>query len=245
MLTVVSTLLPGLSPENGREDWLEVVRRLHSARLPLVLYVDPALTAELGEALQAGPTLVRGLDAADLRNGIWLTDELTALLDDAECSAKDRVATLVRLRSMAWLHDESVFNPFATDAFLWVAPWTLDSLNAAYLAEPDLLASVEPLLSRMLLLRQPGREADACVSPDLFGGSAQTLSRVNQSYWHRYGAAIERGEIPSFEGIMAELATALPDDIRHHVLQSNGLVGALFESLRSGRVRLEERYLAG
>lgn len=237
MITLVSGLLPCLDRERREAEWIHFADLLQATGLPLVLYGEPTLLAKV-----EGPVL-RPVDEHALRRGLWRHEELQLLTDSAGHGPDEGLERMARLRAVGWLHDESIFNPYGSQGFVWLDPRLLDEVQPAYLAEGGALSLIEPLLDPVLLLGRgdcgDGRE----FSDALFGGTAARLSAVNQAYWHAYATMIDQRQIPSVASLMTILWEELPGSFQRFNLQSNGLAGAFFEAVPRGPMPLEALHL--
>jgi hypothetical protein len=241
-ITLVSGLLPCLDRSRTKSEWMDFVRTLSAPGLPLVLYSDPTLIEEvqrLRRDVKGGLTL-RSIDEHALRNGLWLHSRLQGLIDaNADTESDQALEKIARLRALGWLHDESIFNPYRSDAFVWVDPLLTQEVQPAYIEELGALNLLEPLLDPMLLLAQCGQDNLSGFSDAIFGGLATALRTVNGAYWHAYATSIDQGEIPTFDSLMKILWKNLPEVFQRYNLQSNGLAGAFFSTLVTGSVQIE------
>jgi hypothetical protein len=241
MVTLVSGLLPCLDRKRGESDWLHFAHLLRATGLPLVLYGEPGLMdkADTGPRGSVGSAVLRPLNEDALRRGLWLHEELQALAEASGHDADQVLARMARLRAMGWLHDESIFNPYGSQGFVWVDPLLLDEVQPAYLTCRGALSRIEPLLDPVLLLARSDCGDGQGFSDALFGGMANRLGAVNQIYWHAYAQMISQRQLPSFALLMTVLWKESPGSFQRFTLQSNGLEGAFFEALLSDLVALE------
>jgi hypothetical protein len=213
--------------------------------LPLVLYGEPGLVerVDTGPRGAPGSTVLRPLSEDALRRGLWLNEELQALTEASGHGPDRALALMARLRAVGWLHDESIFNPHRSQAFLWADPLLLDEVQPAYLACGGPLSRIEPLLNPMLLLARSDCGDGLGFSDALFGGTANRLRTVNQMYWHAYAGLIRQCRVPSLSLLMTMLWQESPGTFQRFNLQANGLTGAFFEALPRGPVALETLHL--
>ena len=241
-ITLVSGLLPCLDRNRTNSEWIDFVRTLSSSGLPLVLYSDPALI-EKAEPLHKeakGGLTIRSIDEQALRTGLWLHSRLQDLVDaNLDAGPDQSLENIARLRALGWLHDESIFNPYRSQAFVWVDPLLSQEVQPTYIEELGALNLLESLMDPMLLLAKCDQENFSSFSDAIFGGRAAVLSRVNSAYWQAYATSIDRGEIPSFDSLMKILWKHLPGEFQRYNLQSNGLAGAFFAALVTGSVQIE------
>jgi hypothetical protein len=246
MFTLVSGLLPCLDRKRVESDWIEFAKLLRLTGLPSVLYVEPGLINKLdiGAKGGAGAIVLRPLDESSLRQGLWLNENFQALTHASGENPDEELKRIVRLRALGWLHDESIFNPHASQGFVWLDPLLLDEVQPAYLASNGSLSLIEPLLDPMLLLANLDGADGRGFSEALFGGLSAELPLINQAYWQVYAHLISQHKLPTFTSIMSILWHELPGSFQSFNLQSNGLAGSFFEAMRAGPVSLETLHLS-
>ena len=180
-ITLVSGMLPCLDRNRTNSEWIDFVRTLSLSGLPLVLYSDPALVQEaqlLGNDAKGGLT-IRSIDEQALRNGLWLHSRLQELIDaSADAESDQTLEKITRLRAVGWLHDESIFNPYRSSAFVWVDPLLTQEVQPAYIEELGALNVLEPLMDPMLLLAKCDQDNFPGFSDAIFGGVAAALRLV-------------------------------------------------------------------
>jgi hypothetical protein len=245
MVTLVSGLLPCVNRERGEPDWLHFAHLLRGTGLPLVLYGEPDLIEKVDTGARGAlsSVVLRPLDEDGLRSGLWLHEELQALIETSGHDPDESLACMARLRAMGWLDDESIFNPHGSQGFVWVDPLLIQEVQPAYFACAGPLSRIEPLLDPLLLLARSDCAEGPGLSDALFGGMAARLSTVNHAYWLAYAQLINQGKIPSFGVLMTMLWKEMPGSFQRFNLQSNGLVGAFFEALLGAPVPLETLHL--
>ena len=242
MITLVSGLLPCLDRNRTNCEWIDFVRTLSSSGLPLVLYSDPALIEEAQPLAKdaKGGLIIRSIDEEALRNGLWLHSRLQGLIDaNADTESDQSLEKITRLRALGWLHDESIFNPYRSNAFVWVDPLLTQEVQPSYIEELGALNLVESLMDPMLLLAKCDQDNFSGFSDAIFGGLAATLRLVNSAYWQAYATSVDHGEIPTFDSLMTTLWKNLPEVFQRYNLQSNGLTSTFFSALVTGSVQIE------
>lgn len=238
MLTIVSGVFPFLDRDRSESAWLDFARHLFATGLPVVLYGDPALLKNLEQNSTSSTLRPTSEDA--LRGDLWLRQELHAAAAGAGMSADQELALIAGIRSLGWLHDESIFNPHQSRSFLWLDPLFLDEVQPAYLASGGPLHQIEPLLDPMLLLGWEDHPAgEPAFRGTLFGATGAALSTVNEAYWRAYQRMLERGQLPTLPLLLAELWRDGPGCFQRFPLQPNGLAGAFLEAVQRNAVLLE------
>jgi hypothetical protein len=238
MLTIVSGLFPFLDRERGEDTWLEFARQLLASGLPTVLYGAPNLLNTLDK--KPTSSTLRPTTEGALRSDLWLHQELHTVAARSGMSADQELALIAGIRSLGWLHDESVFNPHRSRSFLWLDPLLLDEIQPTYLVSGGPLHRIEPILDPMLLLGWEDHPNDEpAFRGTLFGATAAALPAVNEAYWLTYQRMLERGQLPSLPLLLAELWRERPGCFQRFPLQPNGLAGAFLEALQRDAVLLE------
>jgi len=245
LFTLVSALHPDVRAEWGRAEWAAFTNRLCGLGLPLVLYVSPSLRHLVESAFNEHPhgaRAVRTLSDGDACAGMWLDDRLRERLAAAGLDGQEAACIATSLRALGWLHDESLFNPFGHQQFLWLHPAAASRVNPTYL-QPGTLCRIAAATTRLFVLDGAEDDADFSPHPLLLGSSAAVLSALNGRYWHLYAGAIDNGQLPRAETLLGELRRGNPDCFARYRLQSNGLPGAFFDALREDRARFEYELL--
>ncbi len=243
MITLISALLPSLDRDRHDEQWKDLYQLLLDTKIPLVLYMEPELMAILGTNFDPSRLVIRPMNIDTLTSGLWLYDDFFALGKSLHIKTEELMVILIRLRSLGWLNDESIFNQFGSERFIWIDPTLLDEINPSYLHSQRGLSLMGPLLEQMLILQQPNLDINESVSTKLFGGNASVLSAINNAYWNTYALSIKQGRMPTFSSLIATLCQSMPEYFTRYILQSNGLEGALFEDIGKGVVPVETTYL--
>jgi hypothetical protein len=241
MVTLVSGMLPCLDREREESEWLHFAHLLRATGLPVVLYGEPGLMERVDTGPQGavGSVVLRPLNEDDLRRGLWLHEEFQALAEASGHAADKILSCMARLRAMGWLHDESIFNSHGSQGFVWLDPLLLYEVQPAYLACRGPLSRIEPLLDPMLLLARNDCGDGPSFSDALFGGVPDRLHIINHYYWQAYAELIGRRQLPTFDLVMTMLWKESPGSFQRFNLQSNGLAGTFFESLRGGPLAIE------
>lgn len=238
MLTIVSGVFPFLDPARGESTWVDSAHHLLASGLPVVLYGNPAVLKNLDQ--KSAASTLRPITEDELRAGLWLHKELHTVAANAGMSANQELALIAQIRSLGWLHDESIFNPYRSQSFLWLDPMLLEEVQPAYLALGGPLHQIEPLLDPMLLLGWEDHPAgEAAFRGTLFGATAGALSAVNEAYWLAYQRMLERGQLPTLPRLLEELWRDRPGGFQRFPLQPNGMTGAFLEAVQRDSVLLE------
>ena len=243
MITLISALFPALDQTINQEKWKDLLSLLIETKIPLVLYVDSELIESLETSFDLSSHVIRVMDHDKLTQGLWLFDKFYKLGKEQNLTDEALISLLIRIRSLGWLNDESIFNPFHTTRFVWLDPTLLDEINPCYLQSEGGVNRIAPLLSQMLILQRPGGEVEESISSKLFGGNCSVLSTVNNAYWNAYAETLNRGQLPCFPSLINSLCLHMPENFSRFILQSNGLEGAFFETINKGIVPIETTYV--
>ena len=243
MITLISALFPALDQNINHEKWKDLLSLLIDTQIPLVLYIDPELMVSLEASFDLSRHVIRVMDNDKLTQGLWLFDKFYKLGKEKNLTDETLITLIIRIRSLGWLNDESILNPFQTEKFVWLDPTLLDEINPYYLKSEGSLDLIASLLSQMLIMERPRTEEEENISSKLFGGNISVLSTVNNAYWNAYSEALNQGHIPCFSSLINNLCLHMPENFSRFNLQSNGLEGALFEALNKGIVPIETTYV--
>jgi hypothetical protein len=246
-LTIVSCLAPCLLGQRDFEETARLFQPLLDADVPLVVYVEDAWKEPIQARCSGGSARFHATSASRR----WATFALRAELE-ATCALSPRsdrptldylVTTLTK---MGMLHDQSIWNPFGTRHLVWIDADVPASVHPRYFTDERILDALPCLLRRFLLLTRPSAVTDAAgavggsrVQGQLFGGELAEIARANALYYQLLEQLLRQGELPTDESIFTRMVEGYPERFDRFVLQENGLVGSLFEEMRSGRVSIE------
>jgi len=246
-LTLVSCVAPCILEGQDGTGAARLLEPLVEARVPLVVYVEEEWRAAV-EAGTGGELLrVRPTSAPDRHREFGTRRALEATWRAAARAGLPSLDYFVlTLGKMGMLHDQSIWDPFGTRHLAWIDADVAASVNPLYLTRARLLDSLPSLLSGFFLLTRPspcadaaGRENASRVQTQLFGGEAGAIAEVNTAYFQLLEAVLGAGELPTDEFLFTELLTRTPERFDRFVLQENGLLGVLFEQMRTGYVPIE------
>jgi hypothetical protein len=244
MFCIVTCLFPTLDLSKQTHDWLELVDPIMNNGIPTIIYTTPDLELELKSRHHRSTLIVRELTNDSLFEGLWLYEDLIRASERIGMSEVDRIKRVLSLRSLGWIHDESVFNPFGVERFLWINQNLLDYINSCYLSNKKILGSIYKLLNNFLLLYEINAIGATKFSDSIFGSHSQDLSMINSLYWASYNRVMDSGILPNFDLVIRDIVLEKPYFFDRFRLQSNGLEGVIFEAIRNNRVALEEIYIS-
>lgn len=240
MFTLVSAIWPGL--DQGLAS--RALGALDSVAIPVVLYSAPEFTP-VGSTASDRRFCLRPLTVQEPFAGLQLAEALAARVEAEALYGPTLWRYLDGLCALERMHAESLRNPFETEGFVWIDARLLATMNPAYLQDRDVLVGVESLLEKALFTSVPDTPLANAVTPGFIGARAATLAEIQPAYWQVCARVLASRRLPGFAALIAEVDRRLPGRIRRCCLQSNGLIGSLFESVRSGRVHLEHsQYVA-
>lgn len=243
MITLISALIPSLDNNKNIDNWKDLLQKLQSTQINLVLYVEPDFIETLNKIINPSKHIIRPMDVALLKSDLWLNEDFFSLGSDLGINPDELMITLIHLRSLGWLNDESIFNPFKSESFIWIDPTLLDEINPYYIHNERGLSLMEPLLEKMLILINPNSDIKEAISCKLFGGNISVLSKINNAYWTSYSRSLKNGNMPSFSSIIGDIYLNMPEYFSRFLMQSNGLEGALFDAIDKDTVLLETTYI--
>lgn len=226
---------------------MALLEPLLEAGVPLVVYVEKEWMSRL--QARAPKELVRLRETCAEQR--WTAFGAGSDLEAAWRSAArpQRLSLdyfVVTLTKMGMLHDQSIWDPFGTRHLAWVDADVAASVHPLYLTRERLLEALPCLLERFLLLARPSPCTDAAglpaasrVQTQLFGGEAGAIAEINALYYQQLEEELRRGQLPSDESLLTRLLERHPERFDRFLLQENGLLGALFEEMRTGHVPIE------
>ncbi len=243
MITLISALIPSLDSKKNLENWKDMLQKLQNTQIPLVLYVEPELIEILNETFNLSKHIIRPMGMDLLKSGLWLNEDFFYLGHELGINPEELMVTMIYLRSLGWLHDESIFNPFGSESFIWIDPTLLDEINPYYIHNERGLSLMEPLLEKMFILQKPNDDISEGISFKLFGGNCSILSTINNAYWNAYSDSLKKGKMPSFSSIIGGIYLNMPEHFYRYVMQANDLEGALFEAINKEKVSVETTHI--
>ena len=246
-LTLITCLAPCLSGGGTSRDVVDLLVPLLGSGVPLVVYVDREFKEELEGRLAGQPVRLEDSSPERRRSSIGSIAELERLRAASTLPGIPPLDTfVVTLTKMGMLHDQSIWDPFGTRHLAWIDADIARSVHPRYLAGLRLLDALPCLLPRFLLMARStptadaaGRAAASRVQGQFFGGATDAIPEVNALYYRLLDDLLRQGELPTEESILTGLLDRHPERFDRFVLQENGLLGAFFEEMRTGRVPIE------
>jgi len=245
-LTIVSCFAPSLGGRNF-EAAAELFQPLLAANVPVVVYVEdiwkePLRTRYASDCIRLHETSARRrLEAFAFKSEIAVA---WAASTHPDLPSLDYFVTT--LTKMGMLHDQSIWNPFGTRYLTWIDADVCASVQPRYFTDEHLLDALPCLLRRFLFLTRPSEMTDAAGTPgasrvqtQLFGGELSAIPHTNAIYYQLLEHALRAGRLPTDESLFTQVLERSPERFDRFVLQENGLLGFLFEEMRTGRVSLE------
>lgn len=246
-LTIVSCLAPCLLGQRDFEETARLFQPLLDADVPLVVYIEEGWKEPMQQRRSGSSTRFHATSSSRRWAAFGLRSELEAAYAASPHSDGPTLDYLVTtLTKMGMLHDQSIWNPFGTRHLVWIDADVPASVHPSYFADERVLAALPCLLRRFLLLKRPSAVADTVgaveasrVQAQLFGGELGEIAHTNALYYQLLDQVLRRGELPTEESIFTRMMEGYPERFDRFILQENGLLGFLFEEMRTGRVSIE------
>lgn len=163
------------------------------------------------------------------------------------------------MSKMFMLHDQTCFNPFNTDYFIWLDGGITNTVHPGYFTHDKILDKITPYLKDFLFLSFPytgndeihGFKRDGMnryaktdfvryvCRGGLFGGHKDVIKKANSTYYHLLGNSLKEGYMGTEESIFTIMAYLEPEIYRRFMIQDNGLISYFTEELKNNRVTLE------
>jgi len=245
-LTIVSCLAPCL----GRRDFeaaAGLLQPLLDAKVPLVVYVEDIWKEPLRKRCASDYLRLHETSARRRLDTFAFKSEIAAARAASthpDLPSLDYFVTT--LTKMGMLHDQSIWNPFGTRYLVWIDADVSASVHPRYFTDERLLDTLPCLLRRFLFLTRPSAVTDAAGTPgasrvqaQLFGGELGEIPHANALYYQLLEHPLRQGLLPTDESLFTQVMERAPERFDRFILQDNGLLGFLFEEMRTGRVSLE------
>jgi hypothetical protein len=246
-LTIVTCVAPCIAGGRSFEEAATLLEPLVQADVPLVVYAEECWQQAIRARWARESVRVHPTSASRRLASFASRAQLQAALDASPGVDERSLDTfVVVLTKMGMLHDQSIWNPFGTRHLAWVDADVAASVHPRYFTDARLLDQLPCLLGRFLLLTRPaavtdaaGRPAASRVQGQLFGGALAEIAEANALYYALLEQALRSQELPTEESIFTRMLERHPERFDRFGLQDNGLLGVLFEEMRSGRVAIE------
>jgi hypothetical protein len=162
------------------------------------------------------------------------------------------------MSKMFMLHDASIWDPFATEHFIWLDAGISNTVYENYFSQNRVLDKIIPYLSSFLFLSYPYDATDEihgfkfnrinayCEDTakyvcrgGLFGGTKKTIHEANGLYYSLLHRSLTEGLMGTEESIFLIMAYLYPEIYRRYALDGNGLIIKFIQALDQGTVELE------
>ena len=162
------------------------------------------------------------------------------------------------MSKMFMLHDASIWDPFATEHFIWLDAGISNTVYENYFSQNRVLDKIIPHLSSFLFLSYPYQATDEihgfkfnrinayCEDTakyvcrgGLFGGTKKTIHEANGLYYSLLQRSLDEGLMGTEESIFLIMAYLYPEIYRRYALDENGLIIKFIQALDQGTVELE------
>ena len=162
------------------------------------------------------------------------------------------------MSKMFMLHDQTCFNPFNTDYFIWVDGGITNTVHPGYFTHDKILDKITPHLESFLFLSFPYtgnseihgfsrvgmnkyskvNSVDYVCRGGIFGGHKNTIKKANNTYYHLLANTLQEGYMGTEESIFTIMAHLEPAVYRRFMIQDNGLISYFAEELKNDRITL-------
>ena len=162
------------------------------------------------------------------------------------------------MSKMFMLHDASIWDPFATEHFIWLDAGISNTVYENYFSQNRVLDKIIPYLSSFLFLSYPYQATDEihgfkfnrinayCEDTakyvcrgGLFGGTKKAIHEANGLYYALLQRSLDEGLMGTEESLFLIMAYQYPEIYRRYALDENGLIIKFIQALDQGTVELE------
>ena len=159
---------------------------------------------------------------------------------------------------MFLLNDVTIWNPFATDYFIWLDAGITNTVYEKYFTENRALDKLIPYLETFLFLSYPyeaqdeihgfnfkamnqyaGRKVEYVCRGGLFGGKKQFINDANALYYSLLDKTLGSGFMGTEESVFTLMSYIEPEKYRRYALDENGLIVKFIQALLEDKVELE------
>jgi hypothetical protein len=163
------------------------------------------------------------------------------------------------MSKMFMLHDQTCFNPFNSEYFIWLDGGITNTVHPGYFTHDKILNKITPFLKDFFFLSFPyvgnteihgfdrnGMNKYAQVDyvsyvcrGGLFGGHIDAIKKANNMYYHLLANSLQEGYMGTEESIFTIMSHLEPELYRRFMIEDNGLIGYFAEQLKNDKVFLE------
>lgn len=244
------------------EHYLNCFSKLLSVDLPMVIFCDSETeefvfkhrkrenTAVIRKTLQDLRAFPFYQQVQDIRNDPnW--KNRSGWIPNSPQSSLDLYNPLVMSKQF-FLNDASIFNLFNTKYFAWIDAGIANTVNVQNYFSDEFCKKLERRMNKMCYVAFPydgkvevhGFEKNAMnrfaqtetnyvVRGGFFGGTRDSISRINEIYYHLLNDTLNAGLMGTEESIFTILSYLHPDIVNINMIESNGLVYKFFEDVKS------------
>ena len=152
-----------------------------------------------------------------------------------------------------WLHDASLYNYFDTKYFLWLDAGITNTVNVVeYFKDRNIIRHLKKCMNKMLYVAFPyettteihgfhksaidafseGNNVNRVVRGGCFGGNKESISAINEVYYHMLHDTLSSGYMGTEESIFSILSYKYSHLIHLEMINGDGLIGTFFERLK-------------
>ena len=162
------------------------------------------------------------------------------------------------MSKMFMLHDASIWNPFASEQFVWLDAAITNTVYEKFLVDEKFFDKMVPHLTDMLFLCYPydnGSEVHGFTRPELdtyagepvvrvgrgglFGGTKEAIHEANDLYYNLMNRSLNDGVMGTEETLFAIMTYLKPELYRRYMLDGNGMIVKYVQDVLAGTAQLE------
>ena len=243
------------------EQYLESFSRLLQVEAPMSIYVEPRHEAFVWKHRERKNTRVFLRTPDSFRTEFPFYDRVQEIRRNPEWRARAQwlgespqanleLYNPMVMSKMGMLHDQTIFDPFGTDHFVWIDAG-IASTCGGYIGDPRWLASLVPVLRKFLFICFPyegsseihgydrGAMAQMCQTDHvrrvarggLFGGERRAVGRANHHYYRLLEESLANGEMGTEESIFTIMTYREPESYDRYEIPDDGLILHFLDNL--------------
>lgn len=250
------------------EHYLEKFDELLKTEAPMVIFTESSLIPFIESRRSYENTRVYVKEVEEIRQWFEFYDKVQQIRTSPEWLAgaswlpESTQATLemynpIVMSKMFLLNDAQVFNPFATDYFLWVDAGITNTVHWGYFTHDKVIDKIDQYLNKFLFVCFPYENHEIHGFPEsamrdyanvdkiqyvaragVFGGHKSVIPKVNEVYYSLLSDSIGKGLMGTEESIFTIIAHKYPELIDRTMIEQDGLFGPFFENLKNDTVNL-------
>ena len=230
---------------------------------PMCIYIESKYEHLVWEHRSHENTRVCIKELDELQNGFPFYDQVQKLRTDetwrnqAGWLAESTQANLALYNPLVmskffFLHDQTIFNHFQTDYFVWIDGGLTNTVHEGYFTHDKVLEHIDEHLKKLLFLCFPyvgnteihgfERETmaqycrteyvDRVARGGFFGGHKSYIQKLNGTYYQLLNDSLSRGFMGTEECIFTMLTYLFPNDVNRFMIEDNGLLSTFFEAVK-------------